>query len=256
MKHINLAITTVLLLFAFVVSGCGDKDGTGAGGSKSAEKKKLSLQEVVKNNISEMEKNRWDRAAYIEIRDKQIEPMKATMVVKKGLRSSLDMAYSKVLVKEGNIILDKCDANLHKRLGEVMDELKNPEYRKAEGIAALEARFKEHREMLAFVSSMYAKQSVKSIGTVYDKSFETNVRNKAQSLLAKNPTCAYIKSRLQNLDPIFRERREDYAKKLYKLYTDTDYKENDDKQKTDEKTVMNNISKAGVSTGKFSWVFF
>lgn len=204
-----MCIATTLLY-----TSCNSCDGTDDSfrghGSKSKSK------ELIDKNIDNLGEARWDKKNYQEIRNNQIATFKGTQNAKSALRNKLDNVYGKVLVREGNLLMDdNCGAN-HNKLSQVMAELK--QFPNAENSKVLNARYKEHQEMVAFTNSMYAKQSVRSFNDKYDKSFETRIRNQADAYLKKDIKCAYIKNRLNNTGAAFSARRNSFCNAIINLY--------------------------------------
>lgn len=210
-KNIIIVLCFATALLYTSCNSCeGTDDSFRSGSSKSKSK------ELIDNNINDLGQERWNKQKYIEIRDNQIATFKGTQNAKTALRGKLDNVYGKVLVKEGNLLMsNNCGSN-HKTLSLVMTELKK--FPKAENREDLEKRYNEHQEMLSFINSMYAKQKVNSYNDQYNKSFETDIKNKAANYLKREITCATIKKGLNNTDAAFSTRRKDFANKVVDLY--------------------------------------
>lgn len=207
MKKIIYASFIAVLLFN---TGCGKKKS----GPWAPDAINDTSQELIEKNIEEMGEGRWDKELYLDILKNQIEAYDDTQNAKDGLRSKLNHVYGKVLVKEGNLLMDDNCGNNHGKLGQVMAELKN--FPNAEDAAELNKRYQEHQEMMNFISSMSAKQPVSSYSVGYDYSFESRIKSQAAAYLKKDIKCSYIKSRLSN--PNFAERRRDYCNKIVDLF--------------------------------------
>ena len=210
-KNIIIVLCFATALLYTSCNSCeGTDDSFRSGSSKSKSK------ELIDKNINDLGQERWNKQKYIEIRDNQIATFKGTQNAKTALRDKLDYVYGKVLVKEGNFLMsNNCGSN-HKALSQVMTELKN--FPKAENREDLEKRYNEHQEMLSFINSMYAKQKVNSYNDQYNKSFETDIKNKAGNYLKREISCVTIKNGLNNTDAAFSARRKDFANKVVDLY--------------------------------------
>ena len=210
-KRIIYVLCFVTSLLYTSCNSCeGTDDSFRSGSSKSKSK------ELIDKNINDLGLERWNKQKYIEIRDNQIATFKGTQNAKTALRGKLDNVYGKVLVKEGNLLMsNKCGSN-HKTLSLVIAELKN--FPNAEDREDLEKRYKEHQEMLSFINSMYAKQKVNSFNDQYNKSFETDIKNKAANYLKREISCVTIKNGLNNTAAAFNARRKDFADKVVELY--------------------------------------
>ena len=101
MKTIIYAMSIATMLFYTSCTSCeGTDDSFRSHGSKSKSK------ELIDKNIDDLGEARWDKKNYLEIRDNQIATFKGTQNAKNALRSKLDNVYGKVLVKEGNLLMD------------------------------------------------------------------------------------------------------------------------------------------------------
>ena len=211
MKTIIYAMSIATMLFYTSCTSCeGTDDSFRSHGSKSKSK------ELIDKNIDDLGEARWDKKNYLEIRDNQIATFKGTQNAKNALRSKLDNVYGKVLVKEGNLLMDNNCGSNHNQLSQVMTELKD--FPEAEHAAKLHARYQEHQEMLSFISSMYAKQNVRSFTDNYDKAFETRIKNKASEYLKKDIKCMAIKNKLNSTASAFSARRNHFCNNIVNLY--------------------------------------
>ena len=101
MKKLFYLLCIVSTLLYTSCNSCeGTDDSFRGSGSKSKSK------ELIDKNIDHLGEARWDKKNYLEIRDNQIETFKGTQNAKSALRNKLDNVYGKVLVKEGNLLMD------------------------------------------------------------------------------------------------------------------------------------------------------
>ncbi len=220
------------ILFAVLLCAC---DGTSEGYKPSAGGSKT--KEVIEQNINDLESAEWNRSAYIEIKEQQINAFKGTPNQKDALQTKLDYIYGKVMVRDANKILDNCSSKQHKTLNAIMNELKN--FAEAPGKAEVEEKYQKHQELLNFIPSMKKLQVVKDFTTKYDRSFESSIRTKVAAYQKTNPTCSYLNSELKKMDTYFTRRRNDYAQKIVDLYcSGTSY------SSKDASRVISNINEA------------
>ena len=209
-KIIYVLCIASTLLYTSCNSCEGTDDSFRGHGGKSKSK------ELIDKNIDQLGEARWDKKNYQEIRDNQIASFKGTPNAKEALNEKLNNVYGKVLVKEGNLLMDNDCGSNHNRLSQVMAELKS--FPNAENAGPLNARYKEHQEVLSFINTMYAKQAVRSYTDSYDRSFETRIKNQAAAYLKKDIKCAALKNKLNGTSAAFSARRRSFCESIVNLY--------------------------------------
>lgn len=225
-----VCVATVLLCMS--CGGSSSKvDGSflGDGGGEQHE-----ARAIIDMNIADLGESRWSKENYLEIRNNQIATFKGTQEDIDALQIKLDGVYGDVLVREGNLLMDDNCASNHGKLSQVMAELKN--FSKAADADKLQARYKEHQDMLSFITSMGAKQPVNSYTNFYDELFETRMKNQAASYLKKDIKCSYIKTKLAN--PNFSARRNHFCNSIVNLYC-----QKSSFSIADERALLNKISR-------------
>ncbi len=202
---------TLYFLLSIMLCAC---DGTSEGYKPTAGGSKT--KEVIEQNINDLEAAAWNRSAYVEIKEQQINTFKGTPNQKDALQTKLDYIYGKVMVRDANKILDDCSSKQHKTLNAIMTELKN--FADAPGKAEVEEKYKKHQEVLNFIPSMRKLQTVKDFSTRYDRAFESKINKQVKAYQDTKPTCSYLNSELKKANTYFNRRREDYAQKIVDLY--------------------------------------
>lgn len=238
MKKLLTILFSISVLLASLCSCEGKMDVNGK--KTTGSKTKQAIQE----NIAELGGKPWNKSLYLEIKDNQIPGIREPERAKNALQALLDKTYCDVMVAEGTQILSACTKAQHSHLDALMKELGL--FNEVTGKADLEAKYKEHQDLLAFLPKMRAQQSVKTYTDKYDVAFETNMKKQVADQKAKNPTCAYVNDELKKMDSYFKIRRNNYAKKLVEKYCEcTSYNRSDElKVKSLIRSACNNIPEA------------
>ena len=219
MRKIMIMIAAVasLCVLGLSFTGCGGRYEEREDGGVTVD----VTADVVRQNINDLANADWDKANYHAILDSQIS-MLGDEDTKESLTKMLKNAYAKVLVTEGSRLMDSngCGPN-HSRLNSVMSELKSDaEFKKADGASGLLARYETHSAAISFEKTISTKASASSWQSNYDPSYENNIKAQAQSHIAKNPNCSYIKNILSEsaLKKKFKLRRQSFCYSLVEKF--------------------------------------
>lgn len=201
------------------IVSCGGKN-TGEGEEETGGGYKSQAYKLVVSNIEEMAKKSWDKAAYIEIRDKQITVLKKNSE-QLSAKALLDTEYGNLMARDAKGILEAgCrEKGCHKVLNALLAELKG--YPNATGLGEVKELKALHDKAGSFASSAVGRQPVADYNTPYDKSYETKKMAEAQKWL-DNPKlkCNDLRTRLEALTKksAYTSRRKAYCEAIVKDY--------------------------------------
>lgn len=201
------------------IVSCGGKN-TSEGEEETGGGYKSQAYKLVVSNIEEMAKKSWDKAAYIEIRDKQITVLKKNSE-QLSAKALLDTEYGNLMARDAKSILEAgcCEKGCHKVLNALLAELKG--YPNATGLGEVKELKALHDKAGSFASSAVGRQPVADYNTPYDKSYETKKMAEAQKWL-DNPKlkCNDLRTRLEALTKksAYASRRRAYCEAIVKSY--------------------------------------
>ncbi len=208
-----------LLLILLAVAGCTGRrpgDDSGVKGPVVS-----ATQAQVTKNIDELPDKPWSRAAYDDILNNQILSSKTlTKSQREGLRSKLNMYYSRSIVNDMNRMMGiDCEKN-HSRLAQAAKELRS--FKLADGADDVLRRYENHQAEVAFAGTIGTKQKVSTWKDEYDTAYEKRVRAEVEKHRAQKPSCAYLQRAFSpsSVDAAFSNRRKSYAIDLARKYAE------------------------------------
>lgn len=214
-------IKTAFVILLLLLASCKQPEGRGSGG---AHYESEAYKTVVKN-IEEMAKGFWSKAAYDEIKTKQISGLRSESE-RSSATSLLEAEYGKQLVRDAmQILKGGCSVNrAHSLLKDMMGELK--ERSNVPGFADLKSLYDNHTKVSKFVSSAGARQKNVTYKTPYDEGYDTQLKEQAKRYLNGSQLyCNTLNSSLKKLadgsSSVYAQRRLWHSQDVVKSYLST-----------------------------------
>lgn len=214
LKISNITCVAALLCLASAISSCNkgknDWSDSTADGVHS-----LSYNNA-EDAIADMDKIDWESPEiYNQVLDEFINGRKSLKETDRhALRSSLDEAYSKQLLRTcTNILASDCSSR-HSTLNAAYKELqaRGSDGYVPEGIPEMEKAYARHNEQLQFAVSSSYGVGLSSFLDSYNSSYDSQKRSEAQAIRATNPTCREIQNKVSeaHVNEVLAQRKQNY----------------------------------------------
>lgn len=214
LKISNITCVAVLLYLASAISSC-NKEKNDWSDSTTDGVHSLSYNNA-EDAIADMDNIDWvSPDVYNEVYSEYINGRKSLSESQRhALRSSLEEAYSKQLLRTCNNILASDCSSRHSTLNAAYKELqaRGSGGYVPEGIPEMEKAYARHNEQLQFTVSSSYGVGLSSFLDSYNSSYDSQKRSEAQAIRATNPTCREIQNKVNeaHVNEVLAQRKQNY----------------------------------------------
>ena len=209
----NIFYTVVGLVLLTGCDGTIEKTDTG-------KLRKSATFDLVVEHIDSMGANPWDKAAYLNIKENQIDKLKYE-TERVSASQHLKATYGKLLVRDAKSTLEGgCEkAYAHTNLSKLFTELKG--FADTPGYPDVAALKKTHDEAAAFANGGVGSQHIGSYRDSYDTSYESAHISRAKEWLNNSSVkCKHTRAKLESLtqSSAYEGRRRRYCEAIVNAY--------------------------------------